>query len=175
MNNARTEVTGPEPYDNPDFANRINDFWENSSDDPRIAAANADWTECMADTISTFDPIDGLTIDKPDDMWTRMSIDKAVLTGQWVTTENPDSSDEFDTQYGYSSQENNDGSQIAWGGKQHLIEPDQLEGLRSREIEVWKKDWDCQKQSGTNDARIDVEQELADDLAAEFPELVGES
>ncbi len=175
MSNARTEVTGPDPYNEPEFAERMNDYWENRNDDPRLAAANADWAECMADTISTFDPIDGFTIDKPDDMWTRMSIDKAVLTGQWVTTEDPDSSDEFDTEFGWGSQETSDGSQIAWGGKQHLIEPDQLEGFRAREIEVWKQDWDCQKQSGTNDVRIDVEQELADNLAADFPGLVEKS
>ncbi len=175
MNNARTEVTGPEPWDDPEFSDRMDEFWTESSDDPRLSAANDKWAECMDGTMSEFDLIDGFTVSKPEDMWTYWSVEKAVLTGQWVTTENPDDSDEFDTDFGWGSTELAGGGELSWGGKQHLIEPDQLEGLRTREIETWKEDWDCQKDSGTNDARIEVEQELADSLAKDFPELIAES
>lgn len=172
LTNARAEVQGEQPYDDPEFNTRMEEFWTDQQEDPRVAAVNADWKECMADTLDEFDPVEGFSATRPDDMWTYFQLEKSVLTGQWVTTDDPDASDEFDTEFGWGSQELADGTQLSWGGKQHLIEPDQLEGLRSREIETWKKDWDCQKQSGTNDVRIELEQEMVDTIKTEFPDLV---
>ena len=49
-----------------------------------------------------------------------------------------------------------------------------LEALRQEELAVWQQDNGCQQDTNIADIRHDIEQEFADQMRADFPELAAE-
>lgn len=171
---ARLEVYGENPAESdPEFQQRMNDFWEDSQNDPRIEAANADWVECMGDELEGIELIDG-PITTPAEMYSY--VDQLKMEAEGLEAEPYDESDPdaySDDVYMVSSNDNDpDTPATAWVGKPALIPEDELESLRAKEIALWKHDHECQEKTDITKVQREIEQELVDELTADFPDLV---
>jgi hypothetical protein len=78
---------------------------------------------------------------------------------------------DYDESEGYSSTIDSNGNETAYVGTAKAIKSDRLEELRTIEEDLWHADQKCQKKVDLADIRRAVEQELADTLLQEFPEL----
>lgn len=175
-NSAQEEVQGSNQWNDPEFSERFDELSAGLEDDPRLATAHRAWAECMGESIIGLDLPAGFTVSGPDDMYQVFDMDKSILTGREIVPMDPETGNpigDFDDTGGWSSYENADGSQFAIVGARHLIPDDQLEGLRTREIDTWKQDFDCQNEAGTFTAQHDVERDLVDQLSADFPPAEG--
>lgn len=169
------QVVGPSPWDVAGFSTRFDELQRDSEDDPRLADNSAEWAQCMGDALDEYLLPDGRTVDAPADMYTYFDGEKVLATGQQILPVDPDTGEpigaDLDDDGGWSSTINADGTGWAYVGEQHLIPADQLERLRTRELEAWRRDFDCQDEVGTAEVRRLIEQETVDILTREFPEI----
>ena len=157
---AQLEVYGEDQFAfDPEVQQRLEDFFTRSQDDPEIEAANQDWIECMRNSQpdALESTVEGFKVTGPDSMYQLVDFLKLEATGQAVIDYQ---SDDGGFGGGYSTE---------GGGKP--IPDDELEALRRRELEIWKADRQCQKDVDMDGIRKRIEQQLVDELKAEFPDL----
>jgi hypothetical protein len=164
---ASAEVYGEDPtQSNPDLQQRMNDFYEDSQNDPRLLSANDAWLECMADVVDGLES-QGSPITKPDQMYSYVDRLKYEAMGlEIVPFDENDANQEY-----YTAWSDQDGKGEAAVGEPVPIPEAELEELRSTELKLWGQDWDCQQEADFNGIRMQIEQELVDELRADFPEL----
>lgn len=156
---AQLEVYGESPLNDPDMQERLNELFEDSESDPAMTEAYESWASCMAERDPSYE------FANPNE----------VINGFY---------DRLNTLQGFEPfDEAGDGSggvivsgTSSDGPTDEQLEIDEadLEELRQDELSTWADDWACQQEVDLAQIRRDVEQRLADDLVAEFPEL-GES
>lgn len=173
---ARLEVVGDDPTNDPQIQQALNDVFSTQGDDPRLEAAQSEWSDCMGDTWADYDLPEGMNLEQPDSMYEAVSALKAAAMDQRILPLDPDTGEpvgEYDDSQGYSSTQNEDGSGFAYVGEQRIIPDAALERLRADELALWEKDWQCQNKAGFQKLRLEVEQNAVDDLVARFPQLGG--
>lgn len=164
---ANAEVYGADPMQsNPDLQQRMNDYWQDSQNDPRLLAASDAWAECMAETIDGLEAA-GQPITKPEQMYSYLDRLKYEAMGLEIV---PFDQNDTDQQY-YTAWTDDTGKGEAALGEPTPIPEDALEELRQAELDLWAKDWGCQEDADFAGIRLQIEQELVDELRAEFPEL----
>ena len=154
---AQLEVYGDSPFNDPDMQERLNELFEDAESDPAITAAYEDWASCMADRDPSYEFTDPGEV--TNGFYERLN----TLQGFEMETIDEDGSGDVVVAATDSPVD----------GPAEIDEAD-LEELRQDEIATWSDDWACQQEVELAQVRRDVEQRLADDLVAEFPEL-GES
>lgn len=165
---AQHEVFGDQPFNNPDFGKRFEELSQQMENDPRVQDADIAWSDCMYEINPDYD------FGGAQDVYRYMEPLMAEAKGQKTLPVDPQTGEpigEFDQNQGWSTTEDADGNQIAYVGAVKAIPGDRLEELRTIEKELWTADQKCQKQTGLDKIRREVEQELADTLLQEFPEL----
>ena len=169
---ASAQVYGSDPMQsNPDLQERMNEFWQDSQNDPRLLTAADQWVECMADVIDGVE-VAGGPIEKPDQMYSYVDRMKYELMGLEIVpfVEGDASGGEGGTNY-YTAWTDEDGKGEAAVGEPQPIDEADLEELRQTELDLWAKDWACQQEADIAGIRTQIEQELVDQLRADFPEL----
>jgi hypothetical protein len=165
---AQQEIYGDQPFNNPDFGARFEELQQQLQNDPRVYDAEIAWSDCVYEINPDYDF--GASQDVYQYMQTLLSEAKGLTTLP-VDPETHMPIGDFDDSQGYSSTVDSNGNEIAFVGTPKAIKSDRLEELRTIEAELWKADQKCQKDTGLVDIRREVEQELADTLLQEFPEL----
>lgn len=166
---AELAVFGDSPMNDPDIQQRMDDFWMDQQDDPRMEAAHAAWAECMGDDIEGLEV--GLQpVSRPDQMYQVFESRKHVLMGLEEREIDPDDPSAYEGVY-MSSGDGSGGPEIGWYGEPEEISDADLAALRDEEIAMWKLDWECQQDAGVRETSERIEQELVDELLAEFPDL----
>ena len=152
---AQLEVYGDSPFNDPDMQERLNELFEDSESDPAVTEDYESWASCMTDRDPSYE-------------YTNPS---EVINGLY---------DRLNTLQGFEpfDEEGDSGSGVIVSGTSGGLSDDQpeideadLEELRQDELTTWADDWACQQEVDLAQVRRDVEQRLADDLVAEFPEL----
>ena len=170
---AELAVSGEDPMSDPDIQERMEDYWTNQQDDPRMQAAQDDWAECMGDDIAGLEAM-GERVSRPDQMYQVFESRKNELMGLEERPIDPDDPSAYDGVYmSYGTDE--DGTEIGWFGTPEPINDADLEALRTEEIAMWKVDWECQQDADIQELQRRIEQELVDELVAEFPELADDA
>lgn len=168
---AHSEIYGSDPImENPDLMQRMEEHWSESQNDPRMLDAHAEWADCMGDVLADAQGggFDGLTLDRPERMWSYMDRLKYEAMGLEVVPYRE--GDDMDMDF-YSAWSDETGAGEAVIGQPVLIPDDELERLRAIELELWTTDWECQNRAGTRDIQRRIEEDLVAELRAEFPEL----
>lgn len=166
---ASAEIWEQSPADSdPDIQDRMNDYWENMESDPRLQDAYADWRDCMGDTIADL-AVNDVPVDTPDDIYGYFDSRKYMLMGLEMVPYDPETDDGSEPYV--MAMVDADGNGVAYQGEQQAIPGADLEELRQEELALWQQDFDCQKDAEISDVRLDLEQEFADQLRTEFPEL----
>jgi hypothetical protein len=164
---ANAEVYGTDPTQtNPDLQARMNDHWEDSQNDPRLLSANDEWLECMADIVDGIE-VAGQPITKPEQMYSYVDRLKYEAMGLEIV---PFDQNDAEGEY-YTAWSDDEGKGEAAVGEPEPIPEAELEELRTTELELWESDWGCQQEVDFDGIRRQIEQELVDELRAEFPEL----
>ncbi|MGB8860589.1 MAG: hypothetical protein WCC60_15115 [Ilumatobacteraceae bacterium] len=169
---AQAEVYGDQPFNDQAFSERFSELSQDMENDPRLEDASIEWSDCMYALDEQFDFLD------PNEVQNYFSKKMAEAKGQKVLPIDPETHmpiGDYDENQGYSSTENADGTGWAFVGEGKAIDDDTLKALLEEEIALWKADDSCQKKSGMKDLRRRMEQELADTLSQEFPDLIGNS
>ncbi|MEP7115678.1 MAG: hypothetical protein ABI862_20605 [Ilumatobacteraceae bacterium] len=165
---AQQEVYGDQPFNNPEFGKRFEELQQQLQNDPRVNDAEIAWSDCVYDINPDFD------FGTSQDVYQYMQGLMSEAKGQKTLPVDPETHQpigDYDQNAGYSSTVDSDGNEIAYVGTPKAIKSDRLEELRVIEKDLWQADQKCQKKVGLADIRKDVEQELADTLLQEFPEL----
>lgn len=164
---ANQEVWGSKssPVD-ADVQQRMDDYWSRVDSEPRLVDAYAEWRDCMDDVIGDA-RIGDKPIDHPGDMYSYLNTLKLERMGLVYEALDPTvelTEAEMSGLYVISSS-------AAYSGEQQPIADDPLEALRQEELTLWQHDVECQEDAGIAEIRHDLEQEFAEQLLAEFPEL----
>lgn len=163
---AQLEVFGASPFDNPDISARLDDLYRNLEEDPRLKDAERKWQQCVKDVDPSYE------IAGPGDAYSYLDRVKAELSGQEIVPIDPATGEpEGGADNMWSSSINEDGSGWAYLGEPKAITGDKLEQLRTDERKLWETDQKCQKKADMVKIRRAVEQDLADQIVQEFPEL----
>lgn len=172
---AQAEVYGQDPFQmDPEIQTRLNDFFENMMNGAEMEAANEQWLECITDELGSLDEVEGFTAETPNAMYQYMDGLKQLAQGKEIVPIDPETGEpigDYDTSMGYSSTQNEDGTGFAYIGENVPIPEDELEALRTRELEVYKADKKCQDDADILGLMQRAQQRLVDELRAEFPEL----
>jgi hypothetical protein len=165
---AQAEVYGSDPMqDNPDLQERMNEFWQDSESDPRLVEASETWTDCMSDAVAGLE-VAGVPITKPDQMYSYF--DKLKYQAMGLEIVPFEDGEDSDVAY-YTAWTDDDGKGEAAVGEPTPIPEADLEELRTTELDMWKQDNQCQQEADFTGIRAQIEQELVDELRADFPEL----
>jgi hypothetical protein len=165
---AQQEVYGDQPFNNPDFGKRFEELQQQLQNDPRVVDAEIAWSDCIYEINPDYD------FGASQDVYQYMQGLMSEAKGQQTLPVDPVTHQpigDFDDSQGYSSTIDSNGNEIAYVGTPKAIKSDRLEELRVIEKDLWQADQKCQKEVGLVDIRRDAEQELADTLLEEFPEL----
>lgn len=165
---AQQEVFGDQPFNNPEFGKRFEELQQQLQNDPRVNDAEIAWSDCVYEANPDFD------FGTSQDVYQYMQGLMSDAKGQKTLPVDPETHQpigDYDQNAGYSSTIDSNGNEIAYVGTPKAIKSDRLEELRVIEKDLWQADQKCQKEVGLADIRKDVEQELADTLLQEFPEL----
>lgn len=165
---AQLEVYGDQPWNDQDFNDLFSTLMEDMQNDPRLEDAEIAWSDCVyeADPLydffgpdDIFSYIDGLLNEAkglesmPADMQTGEVVGGDGTEQVWMMTETAD------------------GEAIAYVGQPKKLTEAQIRELQEEEIALWKIDQDCQDETGFQEIRRELEQEIADTLNEEFPEF----
>lgn len=166
---AQLSVYGEQPYDNPDIQQRMTDYYESLQDDPQLLATFADWADCMGEDLDGLEA-GGEPVERPDQMWT--VFEERKMTAMGLEPEPVESTDEWtEDTYTMTGGDAEGNGGYAWKGTPEAIDDADLEALRADELEAWKTDAECQDETGVRDRQRAIEEQFADELKAEFPEL----
>lgn len=166
---AQLAVYGEDPMSDPAVQERLNEFWEGQEDDPRLKAAHDEWRECMAEELDGVEVM-GEPVTRPEQMYQVLDERKMAALGLEQREIDPDDPDAYEDVY-MSYSEGEDGPEIGWFGTPEPISDADLEELREAEMAMWRIDNECQEEAGVREVQRRIEQELVDELVAEFPEL----
>jgi hypothetical protein len=158
---AQLEVYGESPYNDPDMSERLNELYEDMASDQRITDAYEVWSTCMADLDASYEWA------TPDEVWSYFYDQLNVLQGY----EPQVFEDTVDSAAPIATSVVGPGGP---GGEPLEIDQADLDDLQQEEITVWADDQQCQDEAALADVRREVEQQMVDDLLADFPELGGE-
>jgi hypothetical protein len=168
MGRANAEVYGADPMmEDPDLQERLNEYFEDTQNDPRLADANAAWSECMGDELEGIE-VAGQPIDGPDDVYGYIDQLKYKAMGLEIV---PFDDSEGAKEDMYTAWTDEDGAGEAAIGEPQPISEGDLEELRALELDLWAKDWACQEEADMRAIRLQIEEDLVEELRAEFPEL----
>jgi hypothetical protein len=154
---AQLEVYGETPFTDPDMQERLNQLFEDSESDPAITEAYESWAVCMTERDPSYE------YSSPGEIVNGFYDRLNTLQGFEPFDAEGDSSGGVIISSGSASDGLTD--------EQPEIDEADLEELRQDELATWADDWACQQEADLAQVRRDVEQRLADDLVAEFPEL----
>ncbi len=153
---AQLAVFGENPITDPDVQARVGELFEDVENDPDLVDAYETWSACMRERDPSYE------WDRPDDVssefWNRLSELQGFDGGELGVTESE-----------------GDGTMMMPEGDGTMMMPEvdeaDLEELRADEVATWRDDWACQQEADLVTVRREIEQRIADDLLAEFPEL----
>ncbi len=169
---SQAEVYGNQPWNNQDFSQRFDQLSQDMQNDPRLQDGYIAWSDCMYELDQNLDFLD------PTEVQNYFNKTLAEAKGQKVLPLDPATGEpigDYDPNEGYSSMQNADGTGWAFVGNSKVIDDATLRLLQTAEIDLWKSDNKCQKDTGLKDLQRRLEQELADAITQEFPDLVGQS
>lgn len=169
---ARFEVVGADPWADPEISQSLDDYFQSLENDPGMSERNDEWLVCMQPTLEGIDTDVDAT--RPDDMYQVFDMMKAVATGQEVIAVN--SQAEVDEYFNSGdavggAMFNEDGTGHVYVGEQTPIDGAEIDRLTALEVEVWAADQACQDEVGLPEYRRQLEQQTADSLLEQFPEL----
>ena len=147
---ANAEVSGG-VFSNPDLMKRLNDSFDQTTTDPEYKAAIKAWVTCMGEADSSYEWA------TPEDVSSELYNRLSEAQGYPVTV------DEEGNTFSESISEE-DGPPV--------VDEAAIEQLREDEIRIWADDHRCQVDAKILQVQRDIEQRIADDIAADFPELV---
>jgi hypothetical protein len=164
---ASGEVWGDDPVDSVEGVRaRYDAAVAELARDPEVTSARQAWYECLSGAAGPIE-IGGRAITSPDDMDDYVMSLLLLASGADVFSFTDGNSAEPDLEFGESLA---DGS--FWGGRgEGSVSGDDLEEIRIRELDLWAQDQDCRSSSGLDEVEHRVEQRLADEIVAEFPEI----
>ena len=147
---------GERPTDDPAISARLSTLTAAVNDDPAMQAAFVRWTDCMTRLDPTY------TWPSPDELFASLheELDAAERAVAPVTL------------FGYPPDDSTpDTSTPDSEAPRPMIDAAVLDELRAKELRLWAADSGCAAEAGLPEARRQVEQRIADDLVAEFPQL----
>ena len=175
---ARLEVVGEDPTNDPEIQRMLEDFWTRQQDDPALEAAVGDWVECFTPKLAEY----GIETVPANiyDGYQIVDVEKyKALGAEVVPIANQAEMDEM-----YNSGENVVTSMIDENGSGYAVVapgepgaelPDltgpQIDELAAMELDLWKADQACLDEVGYEDLIREQEQALVDELLAQFPQL----
>jgi hypothetical protein len=167
---AQLEVYGEQPWNDQDFNTRMGELQEELNNDPEIYDAEVVWSDCMYELNPDYD------FGGPDDTYLFVSDELEAAKGGERVDVDPNTGEVIGQPGVYPEngwQSNEDGSE-AWGyvGKRKKLTEAEIEEVRKVELELWKADQECQKETGLGELRRQREQEMVDTLREEFPEFI---
>ncbi len=165
---ARQEIYGDELFNDQKFNDRFSELSEELENDPRIEESEIAWSDCMYEADASYDFL------SPEETYQFMEKLMVAAKGQKIVPVDPDTGeviggDGTEQVEGWTSTE--DGEAYGYVGKQKRIAEDDLVELQAEELTLYKADQKCQDSSGYKKLRKDIEQELADTLLDEFPDI----
>ena len=153
---AERAVYGGRPGDDPAISGRLSSLTAAMNDDPAMQAAFARWADCMKRLDSTY------TWSNPDELFA--SLDQELDAAERAVAPV--------TPFGYppddSTPVDSTPDSVA---PRPMIDAAILDELRAKELRLWAADSGCATEAGLPEARRQVEQRIADELVAEFPQL----
>jgi hypothetical protein len=167
---AQLEVVGEQLWNDEDFNERMNQYYEDLENDPRLEDAEILWSDCMYEIDEEYDFFG------PDDMYQYVNGLFQEAKGLEEVEVDPDTGEiigrpgEF-SEYGYSYEEGADVA-IGYEGEQKRLTEEEIRAFQEREIEMWRDDQQCQEESGLLEIRRQIEEELVDAIREEFPDLI---
>ncbi len=174
---ARLEVVGEDPASDPEVQRMLDDFFRSQQDDPALDALVADWVECFQPKLDEY----GIEFEPQNitDGYQMMETEKyQALGAEIVPVANQAEMDEY-----FSSGENvltAFGDETGAGyvvigpeGDVPELTGDQIDELTAIELDLWKADQACQDEVGYAEFVRQQEQNLVDQITAQFPELGG--
>ena len=164
---ASKEVYGESPFQDPEISQRLDELFTNLEDDPEIKTANKKWLECVKATDSSYE------LTSPNDTYSYFEKVKAELAGQQIVPLDPATGSPQGGEPGemWNSTQNADGTGWAFIGEPKPLDAQAIDQLRTDEFKLYGVDQKCQKKVGITKIRKRVEQELADQILTEFPQL----
>lgn len=168
---ASAEVYGDQPWSNEDFNERFGQLSEDMENDPRLEDAEIIWSDCMYEIDANYDFLD------PNETYQYLEKLMAEAKGQKTVPFDTDAGQVIGgdgTEEVYGVSEGPDGDAYATIGQPKPIAESDLKTLQEQELTLWRSDQSCQKSSGLKELRRQLEQELADAILAEFPDLVND-
>jgi hypothetical protein len=156
---AQAEVYGDTMFSNPDLMTRVDEMMQQAAEDPAVKEAEQKWADCMAEKDPSY------TWSTPDEIYNYLWDKLNVAQGYGSMSESGDGSFTSETVVG--------DEMVDEMGTFEMPEVDEaaIEDLRKEELTIWTDDFACQGEAEIAQVRRDVEQQVADDLLAEFPEL----
>ena len=139
-------VQGLDPWTIPELNQRLSDVNQTIDTDPRVRRAIDAWTECVN---AAFGDVGVEAI-------------REVSLFEWVEAQ-------AEQAIGVESTGSGEASSLA--GTPHPISDEEVQRLAELELRAYDTDIACRQQAGVEAARIEVENEVAEQLIAEFPEL----
>ncbi len=164
---ASKAVYGESPLQDPEISQRVDELITAMEDDPRIGDANRAWVDCVRQADPRYD------LTSPADAFAVLEREKAELAGQQIVPLDPATGapEGGDPGQMWSSTLRADGTGWAFIGEPAPLDDAALDRLRSDEFALYTIDQACRKQTQLDDIRERVEQDLADRLVEEFPQL----
>ena len=163
-------VFGEQPYNDQDFNDRFSTLMEDMQNDPRLEDAEIAWSDCVYEADpqydffgqqDTYSHIESLMQEAKGLKPMPADPDTGMVEGGdgsemvWMTTMNAD------------------GTSTAWVGQPRKLTEAELRDIQADEVALWTIDEQCQDDTDYEDARREVEQEIADIMREEFPQFDG--
>lgn len=169
---ANAEVYGQNPADDPEIQQALGDIFTSIQDEPRLAEAIDQWTECMEPAFDEHDIADPpASLEEMYAVIERLKSEAQGLEAFPFESE-AEMNDLFESeQVVITSTMNEDGSGIAYIGEPQELSGDEIDRLTAIEVELWTADQACQDDLGIARLRIEIEQEAVEQLLQQFPEL----
>ena len=165
---AQAEVYGGVMND-PDMSNRMSELYQQMESDPRMQDAYQQWSDCVYEADDVWDFLN------PNDIYQYFDDYKHELQGLHQVSVDPNTGEPTDPlpegKSVFMTTVDENGVGVGWAGKQKEISQADLDTLQREELDLYKVDQRCQKEAGLVTLRTQIEQEAADTLKAEFPDL----
>jgi hypothetical protein len=170
---AQLEVYGDQPWNNPEFNERMSALNEDLENDPRLEDAEIDWSDCMYEVSEDYDFFG------PNDVYQYVSNLFAEKKGQELVEVDPESGEIIGRpgeypEGGWSMTEGDDVG-IGYMGTARRLTEEEIREFQTMELAIWTDDQRCLDESGYADIRRQIEQELVDTIREEFPELIDDA
>ena len=165
---AQFDIVGEQPFNDQDFNDRLSALTEDLENDPTLEDAEIAWSDCMYETDPEYDFFG------PNDTYEYVN---GLLNEAKGLEQMPADPDTGMVEGGDGTEQvqmmtvTEDGEGIAYVGQPKKLTEAQIRDLQETEITLWKADQRCLDESGYQDVRRDLEQEIADTIREEFPQF----